>query len=160
MSPKASDVRPCSKCAQTPRLAGQSWCRACLSEYQRAKRAAARVTRPPVTQAAAAAVTQGLGLPFDLSKPNPAFEALKRKPAKAKGCADCARLQKRLAVLETDNAALKRELARRPYGLTLGTSPGPPPPHKPRKAPPPEQESQAPHGTHCSCIRCRVERAQ
>jgi hypothetical protein len=59
--------QPCSRCKNAPRLKGQRWCRQCLTESQRARRAERQGTQSdaasaPVTQAeiqAMATVTQG-----------------------------------------------------------------------------------------------------
>src|SRR5574337_727528 len=48
-------LRPCSRCQHTPRLPSQRWCRACLTEAQRLRRAASRdavrVTAPLMSPA-------------------------------------------------------------------------------------------------------------
>lgn len=41
---EATTPRPCTRCRECPRLPGQRWCRACLTEAQRNRRARVRAT--------------------------------------------------------------------------------------------------------------------
>ena len=42
-----ADLRPCGKCGAEPRLAGQRWCRGCLTAYAVARKARLRALEPP-----------------------------------------------------------------------------------------------------------------